>query len=95
MSTVLVLAGIYYYFLHRNNKKTDPVESKVNMDKKGGAECQAGYFKHNGKCIRCPEGFEWNGSECKLKQNVTAEGLSKREANPESIPLAKAISVKK
>lgn len=26
--------------------------------------CNSGFFVHDGKCIRCPEGSNWNGENC-------------------------------
>lgn len=67
LTTAVILACVYYYFLQKS-KSTVKVEVKVEDKLKPAVavtevtKCDTGYFLHNGKCIKCPDNFDWNGT---------------------------------
>jgi hypothetical protein len=51
--------------LSLNSNKINSLQvSRVQSYISSNVQCLQGFFKSNGKCLRCPNGSAWNGTNC-------------------------------
>lgn len=73
---LLGLGALAFGLFRFLTKKNLALKTAAGGEAAGGASgatsksCEAGFFFHDGKCLKCPEGSNWNGSQCIKKKQV-------------------------